>query len=111
MPYIPLVFTFIETRLFTRLVQEYLTDDEYRLLQSHLIARPDAGSLVPGTGGVRKLRWRAPGRGKRGGYRIIYFSKLAQGLIWMLTLYPKNVKDNIAAHVLRQIREEVEENG
>jgi mRNA-degrading endonuclease RelE of RelBE toxin-antitoxin system len=103
-----LVFSFIETKLFTRLVQEYLTDDEYQELQKFLIERPEAGAVVRGSGGVRKLRWQAPGRGKRGGYRVIYYPKLEQGVIWMLTLYPKNVKDSIPAHVLREIRNEVE---
>jgi mRNA-degrading endonuclease RelE of RelBE toxin-antitoxin system len=57
---------------------------------------------------LRKLRWRAPGRGKRGGYRVIYYPRIEQGQIWMLTMYPKNVKDNIPAHVLRKIRKEVD---
>ncbi len=102
------MYTFVESRLFTRLVQEYLTDDEYRELQSRLIEQPDAGVIIPGCGGLRKLRWRAPGRGKRGGYRVIYYARMEQGVIWMLTMYPKNVKDNIPTHVLRQIRREVE---
>jgi hypothetical protein len=79
-----------------------------RELQLALIADPHAGDVVPGTGGVRKLRWKAPGR-KRGGYRIIYFAKLAQGHIWMLTMYPKNVAENIPAHILRQIRKEIDD--
>lgn len=108
MPYNRLVFSFIETKLFTRLVQEYLTDEEYWELQKLLIARPNAGDIVPGTGGVRKLRWRAPGRGKRGGYRVIYYAQVERGVIWMLTMYPKNVTDKIPAHVLRAIRQEVE---
>jgi mRNA-degrading endonuclease RelE of RelBE toxin-antitoxin system len=102
------VFTFIESKLFTRLVREYLTDEEYRAVQAALIERPEAGSMIPGSGGLRKLRWRAAGRGKRGGYRVIYYAKTAQGEIWMLTIYPKNVVENIPAHVLRQIRKEVE---
>jgi mRNA-degrading endonuclease RelE of RelBE toxin-antitoxin system len=109
MPYNPLVFSFIETKLFTRLVLEYLTDDEYQELQTTLIERPRAGQVIPGTGGVRKLRWRATGRGKRGGYRVIYYARIEHGAIWMLTMYPKNVKDNIPAQVLRQIRDEVED--
>ena len=102
------MFRFIETRLFTRLVQKYLDEDEYRELQVVLMSNPETGDIVPGSGGVRKLRWRAPGRGKRGGYRVIYFARLKQGVIWMLTIYPKNVVENIPAHVLRQIRKEVE---
>jgi hypothetical protein len=62
-----------------------------------------------GTGGLRKLRWRAPGRGKRGGYRVIDFVRLAQGHIWMLTIYPKNVAESIPAHILRQIRKEIDD--
>jgi mRNA-degrading endonuclease RelE of RelBE toxin-antitoxin system len=103
------VFSFIETRLFTRLVQEYLGDDEYRELQKSLMDNPETGNVIPGSGGIRKLRWRAPGRGKRGGYRVIYYVKRSQGVIWMLTIYPKNVAENISIHVLRQIRKEVED--
>src|SRR6266446_5569093 len=108
MPYNTRVFSFIETRLFTRLVQDYLTDEEYQELQALLIEQPDVGVIIPGSGGVRKLRWKKPGRGKRGGYRVIYYAKIEQGVIWMLTLYPKNVKEDIPAHVLRAIRKEVE---
>lgn len=57
---------FIETQLFTRLVQQYAE------LQMALMANPELGPVIAGTGGVRKLRWAAPGRGKRGGYLVIY---------------------------------------
>ena len=57
------MFSFIETRLFTRLVQEYLNDDEYRELQKALMDNPETGNVIPGSGGVRKLRWRAPEEG------------------------------------------------
>jgi hypothetical protein len=108
MTYTLLMISFVETRLFTRLVQEYLSDDEYSALQQALLHDPEAGAIVPGSGGVRKLRWGVAGRGKRGGLRVIYFLRTRQGQIWMLTIYPKNVAENIPAHVLRQIREEID---
>jgi mRNA-degrading endonuclease RelE of RelBE toxin-antitoxin system len=103
------MFSFIETKLFTRLVQGYLSEAEYAELQNFLIEHPEAGDIIPGSGGLRKLRWRANGRGKRGGYRVIYYARLAQGQIWMLTMYPKNVAENIPAHLLRQIRKEIDD--
>jgi hypothetical protein len=102
------MFSFIETKLFTRLVQEYLSDEEYMCLQEFLIANPESGDIIPGSAGVRKLRWGIRGRGKRAGLRVIYYAKTAQRTIWMLTIYAKNVAENIPAHVLRQIREEIE---
>jgi hypothetical protein len=103
--------TFVETKVFTKLVQQYLTDDEYATLQQSLIVNPQAGDLIPGSGGVRRLRWSVAGRGKRGGIRVIYFLRLRQGEIWMLTLYAKNVADNIPAKVLKKIKEEIDAEG
>ena len=108
MPYIKRWFTFIETRLFSRLIRDYLTDEDYAALQWELIQSPKAGPVIRGSGGVRKLRWAATGRGKRGGYRVIYFLCQPKREIWMLTIYPKNVTDKIPGHVLRQIRKEIE---
>ena len=73
-----------------------------------LAGSPEAGPVIPGSGGVRKLRWGAPGRGKRGGFRVIYYLRSRTGVIWMLTMYPKNVSDSIPAHILRQIRKEID---
>ena len=109
MPYSIPMLSFVETRLFTKLVLGYLSDDEYGALQQAIAQDPNAGPVIPGSGGVRKLRWAAPGRGKRGGYRVIYYVKRAEGVIWLLTIYPKNVAENIPAHVLRQIRKELED--
>jgi hypothetical protein len=80
------MISFVETKLFTRLVQEYLSDEAYSALQQALLADPEAGAVIPGSGGVRKLRWGVAGRGKRGGIRVIYFLRARQGQVWMLTL-------------------------
>jgi hypothetical protein len=106
--YTCLTYTFVETRPFSRLVGDYLSDEAYASLQRALIVNPAAGVLIPGTGGVRKIRWATAGRGKRGGVRVIYYAKLGEGVIWMLTIYGKNVKDNIPAHIVRKIREEID---
>ena len=101
------MFEFIETPIFTKTLDRYLGDDEYRELQTHLNERPDSGKVVPGSGGVRKLRWAAKGRGKRGGLRVVYYLRLARGQIWMLTLYGKNVREDIPAHVLKSMKEAI----
>ena len=102
------MLSFIETRLFSQLVGEYLSDDEYASLQKTLVANPQAGTLIPGSGGVRKIRSAVRGRGKRGGVRVIYYAKIHEGVIWMLTIYAKNVAENIPAHVLRKTKEEID---
>ncbi len=103
------MYEFIETPLFSRMLERYLGDEEYASLQAMLNTRPEAGTVVPGSGGVRKLRWGADGRGKRGGLRVIYYLRTTRGQIWMLTLYGKNVCENIPGHVLKQLREEIED--
>lgn len=74
MPYI-LAVLFIETSTFTKLLPSYLTDEEYRGLQTYLLQKPDAGDLIKGSGGVRKVRWAPAGSGKSGGIRAIYYWK------------------------------------
>lgn len=103
------MISFVETKLFTRLVGEFLTDDEYARLQQSLIVAAEIGDIIPGSGGVRKMRWGVSGRGKRGGLRVIYYLRTKQGQIWMLTLYPKNVAEGIPANVLRQIKDEIDD--
>jgi mRNA-degrading endonuclease RelE of RelBE toxin-antitoxin system len=98
---------FIEAITFTKYVYEYLSDDEYLGLQSFLFQYPEAGKVVPGSGGVRKVRWAMSGKGKSGGVRVIYYFKRQDDEIWLLTIYSKNEVENIPAHVLRQIAKEI----
>ena len=98
---------FIEAPIFTRLVHNYLDDDEYAALQWALALRPEAGIIIPGSGGIRKLRWAAKGRGKRGGLRVIYYWRNREGEIVLLTLYAKNEAENIPLSVLRELRKEI----
>ncbi len=98
---------FIETKRFTKLLGDFLSDDSYQCLQSSLMQNPDTGALVPGSGGVRKLRWAASGRGKRGGIRVIYIWKHTKQEIWMLTIYGKTDQDTIPSHTLKRIAEAI----
>ena len=99
------MFTFIESSNFERVLPAYLNDDEYSELQQYLIQTPEAGELVAGSGGVRKVRWARPGAGKRGGLRIVYFVRYRPNEFWMLTLYAKAKQENIPAHILKQLLE------
>lgn len=99
----------IETHVFTRQILLLLSDDEYRLLQSVLANRPDAGVVIPSSGGLRKLRWGMTGRGKRGGVRVIYYWAVKQERILMLLIYPKNVKDDMTQEQLKILRKIVKE--
>ena len=101
------MLSFRETSLFTR-VTEKLTDDEYLELQSVLILQPELGDLIPHSGGLRKLRWVEPrrGKGKRGGVRVIYYWYAPQELIYFLLLYSKGEQDDLSAaenKLLRQL--------
>ena len=98
---------FIEASLFTRLIYKYLSEDEYLGLQVFLIRNPDSGKIVPGSGGVRKLRWSVRGRGKSGGIRVIYYWKVRDNEIWLLTVYGKGERETIPGHILKQIAEEI----
>jgi hypothetical protein len=70
-----------------------------------MMQNPEAGTIVRGSGGVRKLRWRRQGAGKRGGLRLIYFVRYQPNEFWMLTLYSKTERENVPAHILRQLKE------
>jgi hypothetical protein len=69
---------------------------------------PDAGDVVKDSGGIRKVRWRRKGRGKSGGVRVMYFARLHSGEIWLLLIYSKSAVDSIPGHILKALREEME---
>ena len=102
------MYTVVETPLFQRLADAYWTEEERSSFVSFIAANPEAGEVVPRSGGVRKVRWGVAGRGKRGGVRIIYTNRLSAGEIWLLVLYAKSEAETIPAHVLRRIKEEIE---
>ena len=95
-PQAPPRVEFVESLPFTRRLAGRLTDDDLDALQRHLVERPDAGAVVAGTGGCRKLRWGAEGRGKRGGVRVIYYHVTARGRLHLLTLYAKNEQSDLS---------------
>ena len=86
-------------------VHDYLLDDEYR---GFLATNPDAGDVVRGSGGVRKVRWNRRGTGKSGGVRILYFARTEAGEIWLLLIYAKSAIDSIPSHILKTLKEEME---
>lgn len=102
------MFTFIESAAFERVRAVYLDDDEYAGLQQFMMENPEAGDVVRESGGVRKLRWKRKGMGKRGGVRVIYFVRSQPNEFWLLTLYAKAKQENVPAHILRQLKETFE---
>jgi hypothetical protein len=94
----------IETSIFTRQVQALLTTEEYRQLQMALVLQPDLGKVIPRSGGLRKVRWSLPGRGKRGGVRTIYYWAVANDQILMLLMYAKNEQDDLTPDQLKVLR-------
>jgi hypothetical protein len=101
------MLTVIESPLFTKLWPDYWTEDERAEFTVFIANTPEAGDVVPGSGGCRKIRWSRPGAGKNGGVRVIYTARLTRGAIVLLVLYAKSARDNIPAHVLRKIAEEL----
>jgi hypothetical protein len=100
---------FIETPVFTRTIRRVMSAEEYRQLQSALLVRPEIGEIIPGSGGLRKLRWRISGRGKRGGARVIYYWAVAPNEIYMLLAYVKAQQEKLTQDQLRVLRQIVEE--
>ena len=99
---------FIETKVFTKLVQSLLSDDEYRELQTKLIEQPDTGDIIRGSGGLRKMRWSLEGKGKSGGVRIIYYWVSHIHEIRIIYMYPKHKQENLTPEQLKLLKDMVE---
>ena len=102
------MYTIVETPTFAEGARKIWTEQERGAFCAWLAANLEAGAVIPGSGGCRKVRWSITGSGKRGGARIIYFNRLATGEIWLLVIYTKNVVGSIPAHILKSIREAIE---
>ncbi len=100
---------FIETPIFTKAVQELLEDDEYKSLQVALMLRAEQGAVIPGSGGLRKVRWGIKGKGKRGGLRVIYYWDKKTEFFYMLYIYFKSKKDDLSPDQLRLLSQLVKE--
>jgi len=94
---------FIETPIFTKQITDLLDDADYRQLQVTLAIQPNSGDVIRGGGGLRKIRWSAQGRGKRGGIRVIYY-KIEEDQIYMLFAYPKNKQEDLTSEQLKVLR-------
>lgn len=100
---------FIETTIFTRRITELLSDEEYRRLQLYIAARPEAGKVIPGSGGLRKLRWGVGQTGKRSGIRLIYYWVIQQDTVLFLFAFRKNERSDLTPEQLRILRRIIEE--
>ena len=99
---------FVELPGFSRRVVSLLDDGSYAALQFALIARPEAGALIRGGAGLRKVRWAAKGRGKSGGLRVIYYWQTAEGRIFLAEIYSKNEKENLSDKEIANLRKQIE---
>jgi hypothetical protein len=102
------MYTFAETPTFAAEADKLWSEEERLEFITWLAAHPEAGDVMPESGGCRKVRWSRSGTGKRGGVRVIYFVRAVSGEIWLLLVYAKAVRDNIPGHLLKAVRKEIE---
>jgi mRNA-degrading endonuclease RelE of RelBE toxin-antitoxin system len=103
------MLTVVETLLFQKQWPLYWTEEERGEFAAFIAERPDAGDVVPGSGGIRKVRWSRTGTGKSGGVRVIYYVRTADEDVVLLTLYAKSKTDNLTGAKLKEIRRALEE--
>ncbi len=99
---------FYETNIFTAQIVSLLTDESYRELQNQIVANPEAGDLIPGSQGLRKIRWKVEGRGKRGGMRVIYYL-VTREEVFLIFAYKKNEQENLTPEQTRKLRQLVDD--
>ena len=102
------MLTVVETLLFQKQLPHYWTEEERGEFATYIAEYPEAGDVVPESGGIRKVRWRRAGSGKSGGVRVIYFMRTAEEEVVLLTLYVKSKTDNITGAKLKEIRRALE---
>jgi len=98
----------IETSVFTKRLKTLLPDEDYRLLQNEIMLNPEKGKIIRSSGGLRKIRWSIPGKGKSGGVRVIYYWIKAKEIILMLLIYSKNEQDDLTNEQLKTLKSLVE---
>jgi hypothetical protein len=100
---------FIETSGFSKIRENYFDDSQFNMLQLYLMDRPDAGNIIKGSGGIRKLRWGLQGQGKRGGVRVIYYWITKDNQILFLTAYAKSKASDLSQNAIKAMREIVKD--
>ena len=101
---------FIESKIFEKLRDKYFDDTSYKAFQNFLLEQPEVRDTIAGTGGLKKVRWSAKGKGKRGGIRTIYLYLAGKSHIHLLTVYAKNEMSDLTPHekkILKSIAEEI----
>lgn len=101
-------FGFTQTERFVKRAEKLFGADGICEVQLYLCSYPDDGAIIPASEGIRKLRWAASGRGKRGGARVIYYFANAAGRILLLDVYAKNEKENLTAAEINELKKAIE---
>lgn len=109
MTYTMISMVILETPIFTKQITKLLSDDSYAQLQELVRINPESGNLIPGSGGLRKIRWKVEGQGKRGGIRVIYYWYVPREQIYMMLAYTKNQQEDLTPRQLKILKQLVQE--